>query len=269
MKFLSTTKWTEDDRAMSLRALALAACFAAARCFAPPALGAPRAAAPLRATASDEEVSPAAIKEWMETMDPDDLDEELDLSEVPTKAMPPPDVTVDEANAAAYLGDYDGTDDALEEPWRVEAAGVARAAGEATGVVVKDLYWEPGVLRVAVTKADGSTPDAEDCAAASRAMVAALEERDDELRVLSRHDLEVTSPGASDVLTMQSEFDAFKGYDVAAKTANPIHPDETRTVEGKLVERTIDTLVINVKGRMVKLPWHLVEEVKLPPAKKE
>ena len=63
--------------------------------------------------------------------------------------------------------------------------------------------------------------------------------------------------------------DAFKGYDVAAKTANPIHPDETRTVEGKLVERTIDTLVINVKGRMVKLPWHLVEEVKLPPAKKE
>lgn len=235
-----------------------------------PALRAMRRAAAMASTPTpDAPVTSADVKEWMTTMDPDALEEELDLSDVPVKAMPPPDISVEENSKKDVVGDFGGTDDALEEPWRVEAAGIAKAAGEATGVVVKDVYWEPGTLRVAVTKGDGSTPDAEDCAAASRAVVDALEEHEDRLRVLARHDLEVTSPGASDVLTMQSEFDAFKGYDVAAKTANPIHPDETRTVEGKLVERTIDTLVINVKGRMVKLPWHLVEEVKLPPAKKE
>ena len=40
-------------------------------------------------------------------------------------------------------------------------------------------------------------------------------------------------------------------------------------IEGRLQERTTTDVVINVKGRMVKIPWHLVGEVRLPPAKSE
>ena len=101
------------------------------------------------------------------------------------------------------------------------------------------------------------------------AQVSTLETVEDNLRILSRHDVEVTSPGASDVLTMQTEFEAFKGFDVSAATLNPVEGGEPRTIEGKLVERTITELIINVKGRMVRIPWHLVDEVRLPPAKSE
>ena len=99
----------------------------------------------------------------------------------------------------------------------------------------------------------------------------ALEAVESRLYVLARHDLEVCSPGASDVLTMQSEFEAFKGFDVAVRTLNPVTNDEKdfRTMEGRLVERTITDVVINMKGRMVTIPWHLVDEVRLPKAKSE
>ena len=66
-------------------------------------------------------------------------------------------------------------------------------------------------------------------------------------------------------------------------------PAHGRVLEGKLVERTITDVVINVrraapllsippgaptgaraqvKGRKVSIPWHLVKVVRLPPAKR-
>ena len=48
-----------------------------------------------------------------------------------------------------------------------------------------------------------------------------------------------------------------------------IEGGEERIIEGRLQERTTTDVVINVKGRMVKIPWHLVGEVRLPPAKSE
>ena len=87
--------------------------------------------------------------------------------------------------------------------------------------------------------------------------------------VVARHGVEVTSPGASDLITTQAAFEAFKGFDVTVRTLNPIDGGEERVIEGRLQERTTTDVVINVKGRMVKIPWHLVGEVRLPPAKSE
>ena len=87
--------------------------------------------------------------------------------------------------------------------------------------------------------------------------------------MLARHGVEVTSPGASDLITTQAAFEAFKGFDVTVRTLNPIDGGEERIIEGRLQERTTTDVVINVKGRMVKIPWHLVGEVRLPPAKSE
>lgn len=244
-----------------------------------PALGAARARGAVRASPAgeaavpDDAVTKEDIREWMEQMDPGDYDndDEVDLSSIPVRALPPDDADPDENDTLEVVGAFDGTDDALDAPWRAEADGLVRGACGDAGVAVEDVYWEPGVLRVKITKTDGSPPDAEDCADASRAVREALEPSDARLRVLDRHSLEVTSKGVENVLSTQKDFDAFKGFDVAVRTANPLEEgvEFERVLEGRLVERTITDVVINVKGRMVKIPWHLVTEVRLPPAKSE
>lgn len=215
------------------------------------------------------DVSEADVRTWMENVDVDELlDNGIDMDEVEERELPEMKLDRKEYDASPYVGEFDGTDDALEAPWRAEAASLCRDAIASIGLECVDVFWEPGVLRLTVKK-NGEAPDGEDTADASRAVVDALEAREDELRVLVRHGIEVTSPGASDVISTQAAFDAFKGFDVTVRTLNPIEGGEERIIEGRLQERTTTDVIVNVKGRMVKVPWHLVGEVRLPPAKSE
>lgn len=50
-----------------------------------------------------------------------------------------------------------------------------------------------------------------------RRVNAALEEREEELFVLGRHELVVATPGAKDVLTTDRQFKAFKGFEIVVK----------------------------------------------------
>lgn len=101
----------------------------------------------------------------------------------------------------------------------------------------------------------------------ARAILDALEGYEDELRILSRHELILTSPGASDVLETQRQFNAYRGFDVIVETQDPF--DSNRVLTGKLVDRNSMDLVINKKGRMVTIPLNFVKCVRLPPAKRE
>jgi ribosome maturation factor RimP len=101
----------------------------------------------------------------------------------------------------------------------------------------------------------------------AKAILDALEPYEDELQVLSRHELILTSPGASDVLETQRQFDAFRGFDVIVETQDPF--DSNRTLKGKLVDRNSMDLIINKKGRKVTIPLNFVKCVRLPPAKRE
>ena len=244
----------------------LALCAAATALYVTPA---PR----LRRTTvkgDNDDVTEADVRKWMESADVDELLKGgIDLEEIEERELPEMKVDKKEYDASPYVGDFDGTDDELEAPWRTEAAQICREAIAAIGLECADVFWEPGVLRLTVKKSNGEAPDAEETADASRAVVNALEPRDDDLRVLARHGVEVTSPGASDLITTQAAFEAFKGFDVTVRTLNPIEGGEERVIEGRLQERTTTDVVINVKGRMVKIPWHLVGEVRLPPAKSE
>jgi ribosome maturation factor RimP len=103
--------------------------------------------------------------------------------------------------------------------------------------------------------------------ALARAILDALEPHEDELRVLSRHELILTSPGAPDVLETQRQFDAFRGFDVVVETQDPF--DSNRTLRGKLVDRNSMDLIINKKGRKVTIPLNFVKCVRLPPARRE
>lgn len=50
-----------------------------------------------------------------------------------------------------------------------------------------------------------------------RGVNSALEEREEELFVLGRHELVVATPGAKDVLTTDRQFKAYKGFEVIVK----------------------------------------------------
>lgn len=52
---------------------------------------------------------------------------------------------------------------------------------------------------------------------ACRGVNSALEEREEELFVLGRHELVVATPGAKDVLTTDRQFKAYKGFEIIVK----------------------------------------------------
>ena len=83
--------------------------------------------------------------------------------------------------------------------------------------------------------------------------------------MLSRHDragfdLEVSTPPSDDALTTQRQYDAYKGFEVVVTTSSGVEGAD-RTLEGTLVERDMNDVVINVKGRSVKVPIAMVGSV--------
>jgi ribosome maturation factor RimP len=88
------------------------------------------------------------------------------------------------------------------------------------------------------------------------------------LRIAEIHEIEVTTPGASDEIEGVMMFEAYKGFEVIAQ-----HQDtkskNLKTVQGKLVERNDEFTIVNIKGRMKKMKNADVVSVKLPKAKKE
>jgi hypothetical protein len=95
----------------------------------------------------------------------------------------------------------------------------------------------------------------------ARAILDALEQVEDSLHVLERHEVILSSPGASNVLETQSQFDAHRGFNVIVETQDPFNSN--RILKGKLLMRNSMDLVINKKGRMVTIPLNFVKCVKL------
>jgi ribosome maturation factor RimP len=81
------------------------------------------------------------------------------------------------------------------------------------------------------------------------------------------YEIEVTTPGASDELS-GIMWQAYRGFDVIATYTHP-KTNQVQTLEGRLIERTADHTILNLKGRLKKLDNGTVQSVKLPPAKKE
>ncbi|KAJ8600016.1 hypothetical protein CTAYLR_001860 [Chrysophaeum taylorii] len=218
---------------------------------------------------SYEGVTEDDVKQLIYETEADELDEtslptekmEEDLPELPDEWMPPKEEAA--AVADGWYGEFDGQNDPLDAPWRQEGEAIIHRAAADVGVEVMDVAWHFNKVTVTV-----DSPDSEDVTRASRSIITNLENVDPRLRILDRHELEVTSPGTSDFLTMQRDFDAFKGFDVDVIILNP--DDTTRTITGKIVARDTMNLVLGKnKGRQIKILNCLIKEVRLLPAKSE
>jgi ribosome maturation factor RimP len=96
------------------------------------------------------------------------------------------------------------------------------------------------------------------------AILDALETVEDELKVLTRHEIILTSPGIPDVLESQSQFDAHRGHEVTIETQDPW--ESNRTLRGTLVDRNSMDVILNQKGRMVTVPLNFIKSVRLKQA---
>ena len=137
------------------------------------------------------------MRAWMESADVDELLKGgIDLDEIEERELPEMKIDKKEYDASPYVGDFDGTDDELEAPWRTEAAQICREAIAAIGLECADVFWEPGVLRLTVKKSNGEAPDAEETADA-REPSSPRSSRATTIEGARAHGVEVTSPGAS------------------------------------------------------------------------
>lgn len=95
----------------------------------------------------------------------------------------------------------------------------------------------------------------------------ALEEVEQELDILRRHEIILASPGAQDVLETQHQFNAHRGSNVVVETQDPFNSN--RILKGQLVDRNSMDLIINKKGRLVTIPHVFIKCVRIPVLKKK
>jgi len=190
--------------------------------------------------------------------------------------LPEIDVEAEMANEPRGGGDMNGLDDPREAAWRLKGEDLIRAAvAEVPGVLLYDITWNIGDLLVMVEPEDAANAEGQggvglgDIVLVNKAVQTALDPFEDELEILARHELVVSSRGAPNVLTCEREFAAFKGYEVELAVLAVDGVEPRSPIFGSLVGRDVHETTVNVKGRMVKVPNYLVASVTLPEAMEE
>lgn len=119
-----------------------------------------------------------------------------------------------------------------------------------------------------VTEEGASTEDGVDLTTVARTINAAFDDDNVGSRIAETHEIEVSTPGASDELVGDIMFRAYKGFDVIVQHCNP-KTYKVKQIDGRLVDRNDEFLVLNIKGRTKNLKLDEILSVKLPKAKKE
>lgn len=96
----------------------------------------------------------------------------------------------------------------------------------------------------------------------AKAILDGLEQVEEELEILDRHEIILTTPDGENILDSQKQFDAYRGFDVIVETQDPW--ESNRVIHGKLLERNAMDVIINKRGRMVTIPLNFVKTVRLP-----
>jgi ribosome maturation factor RimP len=89
----------------------------------------------------------------------------------------------------------------------------------------------------------------------------ALQEVEDELQILARHEVILSSEGHGNVIETQQRFDSKRGCKVAVHTQDPWQSN--RILKGILLDRNALDVYIKKQGRMVTIPNNFVKYVEL------
>jgi ribosome maturation factor RimP len=133
----------------------------------------------------------------------------------------------------------------------------AQAGLELQGVDVL-THRIPMTVRVRVQRRDGTDVSLDECAALSGPLGEALEASG---LIESAYVLEVSSPGIGDDLRSDRDFDSFRGFPVEVLRRESDGGPSRLT--GLLLGRDAQALLLNLRGRTVRIPREEVEQVRL------
>ncbi|MBE9061025.1 ribosome maturation factor RimP [cf. Phormidesmis sp. LEGE 11477] len=138
------------------------------------------------------------------------------------------------------------------------AAPIANQVGLEIVDAVFQTNQSPPILRVDVRNPAQEDTGLDDCERLSVALIEALDESE---LIPDAYVLEVSSPGVSDILSSDRDFQVFKGFPVEVKLSEP-HKNKL-VWQGSLVGRDEEKLSLTLKGRPIKIPRSLVQSVQL------
>ena len=113
-------------------------------------------------------------------------------------------------------------------------------------------------IQVEICRHGGGDVTLDDCALLTNPLSDAFEHS----QLLTKpYVLEVSSPGIGDLLKNDRDFKTFQGFPVEVVHQDEKHSEKQKS--GLLHEKTEDHLVLNEKGRLLRLPLNGVKQVRL------
>ena len=119
-------------------------------------------------------------------------------------------------------------------------------------------HMSPMTLEVQIRHSSGADVSLDDCAGFSGVLGDALEAS---TLLTDAYVLEISSPGIGDQLSSDRDFQTFRGFPVEVHHRD--QDDSEQRLEGLLLERDADTLQINIRGRIKRIPRDGVISVRL------
>lgn len=116
----------------------------------------------------------------------------------------------------------------------------------------------PMTVQVLIRRGDGSDVSLDDCAGLSAPLAEALEASD---LIASAYVLEVSSPGIGEELANDRDFQSFRSFPVVVERQTAAGPAQTH--EGLLLGRDGQAVLLNVRGRTLRIPRDEVLRVRL------
>jgi ribosome maturation factor RimP len=152
---------------------------------------------------------------------------------------------------------------ALPHPLTAELERLARATAAAASLEVRGVevlaHRIPLTLRVLVQRADGTDVSLDECAAFSGPLGEAIEAA---ALLESAYVLEISSPGIDEELRSDRDFTSFRGFPVEVLRDDGADGPQTR-LAGLLLGRDDQVVLLNQRGRTVRIPRQSVRQVRL------
>lgn len=146
----------------------------------------------------------------------------------------------------------------LIDPLECLARPVATGLGLQICEVQVHTHRIPVTVQVLVRRADGDHVSLDECAALSGPLGEAIESSG---LFDASYVLEVSSPGIGEELLTDRDFTSFRGFPVAVVRREASGAEATR--EGLLLGRDEAAVLLNVRGRTVRIPREDVLRVRL------
>lgn len=150
----------------------------------------------------------------------------------------------------------------LAHPLTDDLERLARATAAVSGLEVRAVevltHRIPMTVRVLVQRTDGTDVSLDECAALSGPLGEALEAA---TLLEAPYVLEVSSPGIGEVLCSDRDFESFRGFPV--EVLRQEGEGKPKREDGLLLGRDGQAVLLNRRGRTVRIPRDAVQQVRL------